>query len=612
MNPPFTVDDICTKKTREDGSSTYLFARTKAAKTICAKMQLAIEVFDSREDRPEIWYYADGYYHPGGAQLIGYFLDEVAQDLSDSENINDVFRRIRGKLRLKPVEFDITNPYLVGCKGGITLDLRTGQTRKAAPMDLISMPIPAKYDPAAKCPEFIKFLYDVTATDDDRLSIIDFLASLLIAESMDFFVAAPGLGSNGRSVLKNFIRAFVGSDACRSIPLKDLGNRFTAGFLTRCRVNFCNETEINGIILEFIKRSGEKMPIEQKFKGMINVLLYLKYFFDTNTMPAIADTSYGAERRICRWDMPWRFCDDPNPKESMEKQRDPEIINRLTTDEELSGVLNMVLERAPEVIKRRMIHHGAEGLQEYTLQSRSGDVFLRLFMETTLKDSDKIHSSTLREQYLEYCTVTNSTPMSRKAFNTFVGNETKRLWQADVRINEKVSTGFTGILFRKDVFVKTLECLNDARKKGNPVFQALLNEHPNIREEYTTFRSKVIAEGSKSTEPTGNRQKTDSEITISNLFVGFVGKYSSVLVERNEVEVEKNKVVSEGAGEEKQSTKSTKPTHKATDADSTVGSPSVFDPKVLEFLQDGGQASRQRFLAEFPQARRPEDEASSL
>jgi putative DNA primase/helicase len=184
----------------------------------------------------------------GAAFLISYFLDKVAGNLSDSKNINDVLRRIRGELRLRPVEFDITNPYLVGCKGGITVDLRTGEARKASPQDLISLPIPVRYNPNAKCPNFIQFLEDVTATDDDKLSIIDFLASLLISEPMDFFVAAPGLGSNGRTVLKNLIRAFVGSDACRSIPLKDLSNRFTAGFLTRTRVNFCNETEIGGIV----------------------------------------------------------------------------------------------------------------------------------------------------------------------------------------------------------------------------------------------------------------------------------------------------------------------------------------------------------------------------
>ena len=201
MDPSITIEDVCIKKTREDGSFTYFFDRTKTAKALLAKMKLAVEVFDSREDKPEIWFYENGYWHPGGAQLIAHFLDEVAQNYSDLENINDVLRRVRGKLRLRPVEFDVTNPYLVGCKDGITVDLRNGKARKAAPMDLISMPIPVKYDPSAKCPEIIKFLKDVMATPDDILCCIDFLASLLIAAPMDFFICAPGMGSNGRSTL---------------------------------------------------------------------------------------------------------------------------------------------------------------------------------------------------------------------------------------------------------------------------------------------------------------------------------------------------------------------------------------------------------------------------
>jgi putative DNA primase/helicase len=406
MNPPISIDDITTKKTTEEGGVTISFDRTKMAKSLLAKMTLAIEVFDCKEEQPEIWYYDSGYWHPGAGHLISYFLDRTAENRSNSEHIGDVLRRLRGELRLNPVEFDITHPYLVGCQDGITLDMQTGKARKAAPMDLISMPIPVKYDPGAMCPEFVKFLEDITATDGDRLSIIDFLASLLIVEPMDFFVAAPGLGSNGRTKLKDFIRAFVGSDACRSIALKNLSDRFTAGFLTRTRVNFCNETEIGGIILEFIKRSSEKMPVEQKFKGMVNAVLYLKYFFDTNTMPAIVDTSYGAERRICKWDLPWRFCD--NPQGPMEKERDADIIDKITTPAELSGVLNLVLERAPEVIRQKMIHHRRGGLQEYALQSRSGDVFLELFLTATANEKDRVHTDTIRTAYQRYCTVTNS------------------------------------------------------------------------------------------------------------------------------------------------------------------------------------------------------------
>jgi hypothetical protein len=596
MNPPFSLDDVATIKTREDGSTTYSFDRTKAAKSILAKMQLAIEVFDSREDRPEIWYYDSGYWHPGAAQLISHFLDEEAQNLSDSENINDVLRRVRGKLRLQPIEFDITNPYLVGCKDGITLDLQKGTARTAAPMDLISMPIPVKYDPSAKCPEFLQFLKDVTATDDDVLSIIDFLASLLIATPMDFFVAAPGLGSNGRSVLKDFIRAFVGSDACRSISLKDLGNRFTAGFLTRCRVNFCNETEIGGIILEFIKRSGEKMPVEQKFKGMVNALLYLKYFFDTNTMPSIPDTSYGAERRLCRWDMPWRFVDNPGGDDApMEKQREPSILGRITTPGELSGVLNMVLERAPEVIKQRMIHHRNGGMQEYALQSRSGDIFLELFLTATAGDGDKIHIDTIRTSYQKYCTTTNSNLLGSKSLKTVIENQLGRRLDQNVKIGKTNRSGYKGLKFDEELFNRTITTLENARKEGQPVFPVLLRMFPDL--ENSTNSAKFYQTLPNST----------TETTISNSISRIVEKYGKGKVKRNEGDRGDEDSSRENLAQ-KNSTFSTFSTKEATDIGNdgrvkkNFGRNGRVSPVVEEFLADGGKSSLDRFLAEFPEA----------
>ena len=592
MTPPITLDDITAKKTIGSGDVVNVFDRAKAAKSILVKMKLAMEIFDAKEDRPEIWYYDDGYWHPGGAQLIGYFLDETAQNLSDFENINDVLRRIRGKLRLKPVEFDLTHPYLVGCKDGITLDLQTGKARKAAPMDLISMPIPVQYDPDAKCPEFIKFLEGVTATDDDRLSIIDFLASLLIVEPMDFFVAAPGLGSNGRSILKDFIREFVGSDACRSIPLKDLKQRFMTGFLTRCRVNFANETEVNAIALEFIKRCSEKMPAEQKFKGMANALLYLKWFFDTNVMPAIADTSYGAERRICRWDLPWRFVDNPDKESPMEKQRDPHIIDRITTPEELSGVLNLVLERAPEVIKQRMIHHRDGGLQEYALQSRSGDVFLELFLTATANEKDRVHLDTLRTAYVKYGTVTNSSALASKALKTLIQDKFERHCVKDVKIDNTNRSGYKGLRFDKDLFEGIMTTLEKARADAKPVFTVLLAAFPDLQ---------------NSTNSTEFYYNSTIETTISILYSRIVEKYR----------VEKCMGNKEKAGGEnspgenvvkKTATFSTKSTNQSLDTENLgrieveIHREGRENPVVEEFLVDGGQSSLDRFLAEFPEA----------
>lgn len=603
MQTPIASADVLAASTRGDGSITYEFDRTKAAESLKVKMRLAIEVFDSREDKPEIWYYDNGYWHSGGAHLIDHFINKAAGNESNVDNVNDVLRRLRSELRLNPVEFDITNPYLVGCKDGITLDLRTSEARKGAPMDFISMPIPVKYDPKAQCPKFIGFMESVTATDDDRLSIIDFLASLLIAQPMDFFVAAPGLGSNGRSVLKDFIRSFVGSDTCRSIPLKNLSDRFTAGFLTRCRVNFCNETEIGGIILEFIKRSGEKMPVEQKYKGMVNASLYLKYFFDTNTMPAIKDTSYGAERRLCKWDLPWRFVDNPGGDDApMEKQRDPDILIQITTPEELSGVLNLVLQRAPEVIRRRIIHHRAGGLQEYALQSRSGDIFLELFIAPTGNDNDKVHIEAIRKSYEDYCTVTNSNLLGSKSLKTLINDHFSRQIDRNVKIDGINRSGYKGLKFDKDLFKGTITTLEKARKEGQPVFSVLLKLFPDLENSTNSAKFYQILPDST------------TENTISILYSRIVEKYREKKTMGNKEGNEDGNFSPENS-QPKNSTLSTFSTKEATDIGNggrvkvefgresrKMAADIEISPVVKGFLSDGGKSSLDRFLAEFPEA----------
>jgi hypothetical protein len=116
MNPPITFEEITTSSTRNDGSVTFQLDNAKAAKAFLTKMTLVVETFDSREEKPEIWYHENGSWHPGGAFLITYFMDQIGGNYSSAESINDVLRRIRGVLRLKPVEFDVTNPYLIGTK----------------------------------------------------------------------------------------------------------------------------------------------------------------------------------------------------------------------------------------------------------------------------------------------------------------------------------------------------------------------------------------------------------------------------------------------------------------------------------------------------------------
>jgi hypothetical protein len=134
----------------------------------------------------------------------------------------------------------------------------------------------------------------------------------------------------------------------------------------------------------------------------------------------------------------------------------------------------MVLERTPEVIKQKMIHHRDGGLQEYALQSRSGDVFLELFLTATANEKDRVHITTVRAAYERYSNVTNSTSLSNKAMKTLIQDRMERHWEKDVKIRDLNRSGYKGLKFDAELFETTITILEKARTEGKPIFLTLL------------------------------------------------------------------------------------------------------------------------------------------
>ena len=100
---------------------------------------------------------------------------------------------------------------LLGVENG-TLDLASGKLRPAAPDDYITMLAPVQHDPAAKCPEFLKFLGTIMGGSQ---ALVDFLQRVLgyamsgyTPEQCLFFCF--GTGANGKSTLLNVVRDLLG------------------------------------------------------------------------------------------------------------------------------------------------------------------------------------------------------------------------------------------------------------------------------------------------------------------------------------------------------------------------------------------------------------------
>jgi putative DNA primase/helicase len=114
-------------------------------------------------------------------------------------------------------DFDL-NPYLLGCPNGV-LDLRTGELRKARPEDHITFQTGVKYDPAALCPRFDRFLGEIHPDNPDISLFLQrwFGYCLCGSTQLDKMMIFHGSrGRNGKSTLVRVMSLLMG-DYCRTM-----------------------------------------------------------------------------------------------------------------------------------------------------------------------------------------------------------------------------------------------------------------------------------------------------------------------------------------------------------------------------------------------------------
>jgi hypothetical protein len=106
--------------------------------------------------------------------------------------------------------------------------------------------------------------------------------------------------------------------------------------------------------------------VQQKYVKAHNVRLHAKLWFSTNDIPDIQDESIGRFRReiVIMW--PYTFKPNPNPNNPMEKQDDPDIEEKITTEAELSGIFKMLMDELHDILykQKKRIHVDMSDIEE--------------------------------------------------------------------------------------------------------------------------------------------------------------------------------------------------------------------------------------------------------
>ncbi len=450
------LDDVADIEYDDDGDvKSIKFNPARAADAIGQYLHII-----STPDK-KIWVYENGYYRPDGDTVIDQVLDRVAGSIYTINASKETLKKIYLRT-LVPFEDLDKNPYLLCVKNGV-IDLLTGTFSDHSPEYYITMPCPITFDPEVKSEHFLSFLEESCANDTDRMTLVDWMVACACLVEFEYILFLTGHGGNGKHVYEELLQNLFGSDTTEAIGLEELTtSKFALGYLSRARTCISTETNPGKVTTELSKKisGGDWLSSDVKNRDRRRFKPFTQLLWDSNSMPIFDDNSDGFKRRFTRVNMPFKFVDNPDPEDPMQKKKDGDLAKKLKDDKELSGILNLIILRAKDIAADRKIHRRETDFEEYEKQSMSVTDFIECFIDFHPEFRDvedyQLSADYLYAKFEEYKKYTIGAGISRKSFSKLVGRYNEEPSRT-IRILKMPVRGFRGLLFEEDRFNAFIE-----------------------------------------------------------------------------------------------------------------------------------------------------------
>jgi len=374
---------------------------------------LKFRKFVTFTDTKEIYLYntLTGIWEANGETVIHEAVQASLKELAKKKHEQETAFFIQGETYTDRRTFETPARY-INLRNGV-YDLEADALLPHSPDFHFFSTLPLVYDPKAKCTEIERFLTQIQPDENDRQALVEWTGYCLYrCYIIHKAVMLVGDGSNGKSTYLNLLKTFLGSQNCSGVSLYALEtSRFSKfQFYTRLANIYPDLPD------QALQRTGEfKMltgndflSAEQKFRGYVNFQNYAKLAYSCNRMPRSEDDSAAFYRR-------WLIEIFPNIFEG--ESRDPNILAKLTTESELSGLLNLALKALKELLKRGQFSNdrSTEDIREsYIRQSDSVKAYIldRIDLDPEAYElKERVFND-----YLDYCKTDNYPAVSKGEF----------------------------------------------------------------------------------------------------------------------------------------------------------------------------------------------------
>jgi len=370
--------------------------------------------FKCLKDSDELLWYNDKVYQPNIAEpLIKEECEKWIENCNTAARY-EVINKIKAINYEDRENFD-SDPDTITADNCI-LNLKTLEFKEHSPSNLSCVMLPVSYNPIPdiksvdvefvlsylKDTLFLEYLTSCFTTNGKLdhaqfFTVLEVMACCLIKKQFDKAFMFIGSGSNGKSVLLDYIESILGKDNVSNITIHDIElERFSKAELFGKMANVFADIESNelrktGNLKVII--SGDSITAEKKHRHPFKFKPYTKLIFSANRFPYVHDQSDGFFRRFVIVEWKRQFLGE----EKNSKLRAELTQNKKEKDKVFS--LLVLIARSLSQRGRFKYEDNIEKLREQWNQH--SDPIIQFINEVVIEEEDSVVSK--REAYSRYC-----------------------------------------------------------------------------------------------------------------------------------------------------------------------------------------------------------------
>ncbi len=347
-------------------------------------------------DTGEMRYYdtEDGIFKEGGKEKVLTLLEDLGGFEITNALCMEVIESIRRRTFTERANFD-KEMNLVHCGNGwVNPDTRV--FIENSPVKLSLKKLAAKYDPAADCPNIKRFLNEVLEEED--LEIAKKLLGYILLPDNRYKKAFMPIGPKdaGKTTFLALLEAFVGRAS--HVSLHDLASR-NHNVVTIAYSMLNTTSEVPQYALKDVSlfkniTGNDEITVRAIYQPPFDMRASSKFVLAANDPPNFADADNTFIDR-------WVVLEFNNVFEG--DQIDVDILRKLTTPEELSGMLNMALDGLAKLKEDGYFESVSYEERERRWQERVSKIADYLNERTEKQDGTKVESQKLYANYLSFC-----------------------------------------------------------------------------------------------------------------------------------------------------------------------------------------------------------------